>query len=445
MATSSKAFLVELYEEYLEEASFLYEQRRGLYNNPEVAWKKIGEFENRLEAHLDGLVVGGSLALDVCKRRAEEGDFGELFAALSVLCRQNHRDLVLSILEKLDPEDAEKTSAAADALKYELPEVFFQDFVTLLDAGDPKLAPILARALGYRRVPCGPQLYSALRRCAAGALPEVIWAVGRVAYRPAHGLLLDYLRSEDEPVRAVAAVALERIGEPAAIDYCLENVASSDWPVLPLALAGGRREIAILTELAAKSASQDHLIALGVLGDPTAIPLLMDRLEQPAAATAIECITGAGLYETVFIPDDIDEEALFESEREQLKQGKPLDRGDGRPYGSVVTRISQKREDWLDWWETNAARYVPGVRYRGGDPYSPTALSGMLASDNVPHRLRYFCSEELVTRYGQDFGLEMDMPVTHQTPKLAEAAAWSCSNNSRFQAGVWHFAGHRIV
>ena len=52
MATSYRTFLIQLYEEYLEEASALYEQRRTLYTNPEITWREVAEFENRLEAHV---------------------------------------------------------------------------------------------------------------------------------------------------------------------------------------------------------------------------------------------------------------------------------------------------------------------------------------------------------------------------------------------------------
>src|SRR6266567_1491787 len=71
MGISTKSFLIELYREYLEEASFLYEQRLGLLHDPEVPWKRIGEFEERFEAHIDGLLVGGELALEVCLAQAE--------------------------------------------------------------------------------------------------------------------------------------------------------------------------------------------------------------------------------------------------------------------------------------------------------------------------------------------------------------------------------------
>ena len=447
MATSPRAFRIELYQEYLEEASFLYEQRRGLLDNPEITWKKIGEFEDRLEAHIDGLVVGDKLALEVCTRHAAEGDFGELYAAVCVFCRQGCRDLVLGVFDRLDPGDVDSASAVADALKYELPDAWQSDFFTLLGSGDTKLAPILARAFGYRRLQCGPQLLAAMKRCVPPALPEIAFALGRIGYKPAIDSLLDYLKSEDEPVRSAAAVALARMGEQKAVDYCLDQVRRTNWPMRPLGLAGGRSTLALLTERAKNGGGGDCLTALGLLGDPISVPFLISQLEQPDAAapvaTALQCLTGASLYETVFVPDDIDEDELFESEREQLKQGKKPDRGDGRPFGSTVTRISQAPEDWNRWWRTNGIRFTPGVRYRNGGPLSPERLIEMLVAESTTHVLRQSCSEELVTRYGKDFGFETDMPAARQTTALTEAAAWSRSSRHQFQEGAWYFAGQR--
>src|ERR1019366_7018337 len=119
----------------------------------------------------------------------------------------------------------------------------------LLECGDPKLAPILARAFGYRRLPCGPQLMSAMKRCAAAALPEVVWALGRIAYEPAAEALFDYLRSEDEPVRSAAALALARMGDSRPVEYCLGAARSHDWPVQLLALAGGPSGLALLRDV----------------------------------------------------------------------------------------------------------------------------------------------------------------------------------------------------
>jgi hypothetical protein len=263
-------------------------------------------------------------------------------------------------------------------------------------------------------------------------------------YQPAVPTLLDYLKSEEEPVRAAAAIALARMGEPRCIDYCLDQVRCHAWPVLPLTLAGGRRTIALFTELVEQSSQAEYVTALGLLGDSASVPLLLSRLEQPkaaaAAAIALEALTGASLVETVFIPDEIDEDELFESEREQLRQGIIPQRGDGRPFGSNVARISQSAEDWNRWWGANNGRFTPGVRHRNGNPVSPAQLLDTLKADRTPHLIRCHCCEELVTRYACDFGFEIDSPVRHQSTKLAEAGIWNKSNGAQFRPGDWYFA-----
>ena len=103
-----KEFAIGLYEEHLEEASFLYEQRLSLLDDPELTWLDLDDFEQRFEAHIDGLVLGEDLALEVCKQQASAGDFGELHAALRVFCRQKRLDLVLETIEQIDPEEAGK-------------------------------------------------------------------------------------------------------------------------------------------------------------------------------------------------------------------------------------------------------------------------------------------------------------------------------------------------
>jgi hypothetical protein len=285
-----------------------------------------------------------------------------------------------------------------------------------------------------------------MKRCTPVALPELVWALGRIRYGPAKGPLFDYLQSEAEPVRSAAALALMRLGEPSAIRYCLEKAQAGTWPILPLGMAGGGSTLAMLTELAGKGAGADCLIALGLLGDPISVSFLITQLDRPEtsapAAVALQCLTGAGRYETVFIPDEVDEDALFESEREDLKQGKQPTRGDGRPFGSTVTRLTQQPEAWKQWWGENGGRFSPGVQYRNGGPITPGRLVETLLAPGTPHALRKFCSEELVTRYGQDFALETDAPVKRQVDRLAEAQAWGSSNGSRFREGAWYFAGY---
>ena len=114
---NQKSYSSELYSVHLEEASFLYEQRLSLLDDPEVTWKDVREFEDRFEAHIEALVVGGEPALEVCRDQSQEGDFGELHAAVRVFCRQNKGNLVADAWQDLDTEDLERTKAICDALK----------------------------------------------------------------------------------------------------------------------------------------------------------------------------------------------------------------------------------------------------------------------------------------------------------------------------------------
>lgn len=450
MATSIRSFHIELYQEYLEEASFLYEQRLTLFDDPEITWLDIKDFEDRFEPHIDGLVVGEELALEGCKQQAREGDFGELHAAVRVFCRQNQKDLVLKIIEGLDPKDTEKISAVSDALKYELPASWQNEFIQMLSNGDQKLIPIIARVAGYQRLAAGKELFQALQRNDLASLPVIIWALGRIREKDICAILSrDYLQHEEESISAASALALLRMGEQSVLDQCLQNVQSHNWPLLPLGLGGSRSSVPVLLNRASTDkVSADCLISLGLLGDITSIDILFPHLANDklaeSAAIALNLITGAELYEEVFIPEAIDEDELFEEELEAFKKGKVPTRPDGTPFGTTIKRLSQKPEDWQKWWTENKKRFILNVRYRTGKPYSPASLLENLESEKSPNKVRKLACEELVIRYGIDFPFEADMFVVEQKKAIAKYAEWIKANEARFQPGKWYFTGQAM-
>jgi uncharacterized protein (TIGR02270 family) len=443
-------FATGIYQEHIEEASFLYEQRLTLFDDPEITWQDIEDFEERFEPHIDGLVVGEDLALEVCKQQASEGDFGELHAAIRVFCRQNQKELVLQILQELDPEDAEKMQAVSDALKHELPGEWHEEFVQMLSEGDQKPIPILANVFGFRRLKAGTELLKTLETSPIDSLPKVIWALGQLGEQAARRPLLKYLVYEDESVRSATALTLLRLGEEQTINQCMQHAPSQSRPYIPLGLGGNRSAVNVLLEKAkAGNAEGDCLIALGLLGDIPAISTLVANLARQelarTAAAALNLITGAELYEEAFIPEEIDEDELFEEELEKFKQGQVPARPDGQPLGTTITRLSQKPEDWQKWWAENKSRFDPGIRYRNGKPYSPACLLENLESEKSPRQVRQLAYEELVIRYGIDFPFETDMFVAQQKRAIAQYADWIKTNGSRFKEGAWYFARQLIT
>lgn len=438
-------FTTEIETEHLEESSFLYQQRLTLLDNPEIGWREIGDFEERFEAHIDGLVKGKEPALALCRQQALEGDVGELHAALRVFCRQNRHDLMLETLEAFDKANPEALKAASDALNEEIPANWEQPFVKLAEKDLPWLNSLIARLIGYRRLNYGNLLMEMIGKPEAAALPEVIWALGRLGEKKASRLLLErYLAQEDKAVGFASALALLRLGEPQTLTQCLAMAHSHAWPFIILGLGGNASTVRTMLDYATQGEiTPEWLLGLGLLGDTSTVDILISALPvdelAESAALALNLITGAEIYEEAFVAETLDEDELFEEEREKLKKGESLP-----PPGYSINRVTQNPEVWSAWWEENKPRFNPGMRYRTGKPYSPAGLLENLLSPKNPRRLRQLAYEEMVTRYGVDFPFEADMPVKKQKQALGKYMEWMNSQDNRFQAGRWYFGGRLI-
>jgi hypothetical protein len=136
----------------------------------------------------------------------------------------------------------------------------------------------------------------------------------------------------------------------------------------------------------------------------------------------------------------MEEDELFEEEKEQVKKGQPVLRPDGKPYGENVVRLSQEADEWKSWWAANQERFSPGLRYRGGVPVTPAALVDTMAFAKTPRAVRQLTSEELVVRYGADIPFDTDMPVRQQQDAIVKWKGWATVNAGRFKPGEWYIA-----
>jgi uncharacterized protein (TIGR02270 family) len=446
---ATRRFSADLYLEHLEEASFLYEQRIGLYDDPDVTWLDVGKFEERLEAHLEALLGGGAVALETCQRKTAEGDPGELYTAICIFCRVRGRDLLADVLKRLDADAAVRSRAVSDAIADEMPAEWGPALARSLSQGYDKLIPIVARYVGYRRVDSGGALDALIAGHApTRGLAELLWAWGRVGQPAAAPQVAAYLEHDDSAVRTNAAMALLRLGDDSVQAVCRARALRGDpamW--LPLAVSGGRSHAALLQDLVLKQAiAPGALIALGVLGDLGAVRLLVDKLTDdklaPAAATALQLITGAGLREDAFIAEVVQEDELFEDERRIYREtGEAPRRSDGRPFGVAVERTSQNPDDWQNWLDEHKARFDATTRYRLGKPFSLATLIETLVNPTCGRQVRTLAAEELVIRYGIDHAFEAEMRVQEQKKQINAIARICRSREASFQPGEWYFAG----
>ncbi len=444
MVVSVQDFLSELFQEYLEEASFLYEQRLSLLDDSEISWQDLEDFEARFEPHIDGLVVGEASALDICRQRFEDGDFGELHAAMRVFCRQNRWDLVEKSMDALDYDDEEKVKAVSDALSQEFPDPWLPKMRAMLDEQRNGRVRIAAHVLGFRRLSAGPDLIRILERDRSESLSTIIWALGRLREAGAGAGLFQVLTHGPESIKPAVALSLLRMGEARVLKECIDRLLTEDWPILPLGLGGGQAEAEILMSACSRRPCPDAMMALALLGDVSGTEILIDALADPnladAASMALNLLTGAKLYQERFTPEKIDEEELFEEEIEKLKRGEPLF-AVGEEPGFITTAPARDSAVWSSWWKENRSHFQQGVRYRNGLPYSPEQLVRNLESSQSPRLVRQLAYEELVIRYGVDLPFETDMTVAQQKDSISSFRAWRQSNHSHFYDGKWYFAG----
>jgi hypothetical protein len=410
-----------------------------------VPWTRIGDLEARLEAHLDALVVGESLALEVCRSRLKDGDAGELFAALCVACRRREAETLNDVWCTLDPADSAKVRAVTDALKLEMP-VSWQGFCErAIHRGTPGVAPILSEVCGYRRIPLGHAIARSLPAIPDHPYANAVWALSRL---PGSAVTVDALKgslgSRSAAVRSAAVLGLLWKSSSLAVQACQRWALDEEWPCVSLALAGNRSALAALRErLATGRGTASSLRAAGLLGDLSTVRMLCEYLGDhelaECAAWALYWIVGAPLQENAFIEEVIQESELFDAERRALRErGEKPRRGDGTPFGRHVRRLSHDRHDWEQWLNRNQARFDPGPRYRHGALHSPTAVIRGLRETRAPHAMRQLAYEELSIRFACPVTFEADWPVEHQVAALQRMIAWAGSHAPPSAAGAWY-------
>ena len=444
MNDGMEKFQRELYEEHLEEASFLYEQRLSLVHSTELSWADLHEFDQRHDAHINGLVVGNDLALGLCLDRACSTEFGEFHAAITVCCRQRRLDLLIQIFKGTDWEDEEYQEAAHNALALACPDDWLPPLTDFSEREMRPMFPILIRLIGWRRFSEGNDFLER-RRDREEFHAALAWSYGRLATAHATAWLKSRQAEAEEDVWRQTSLALLRLGDPSIPEVLARRAQFEAWARLPLALCGSREDAQSLLKITTELPDAESPLALGLLGDIAALDTLIDILNiaesAENAALALNLITGADLYEEVFVPEEIDEDELFDDEKEKIDTGKHWVREDGSPYGATVTRLCRDQNMWRDWWLEHGQRFQAETRYRSGKPYAPGVLIDNLTADALPNRVRELIHHELLIRYRADVPFELEMHVADQRNAIDQYKSWLHEKTEEWKDGAWYFAG----
>jgi uncharacterized protein (TIGR02270 family) len=360
--------LPKIIDQHLVETAFLWTQRDRLACAPHIRLGQLDRFDDRVEAHIDGLRVAGCFGWGLARSGLEEGGPGELYAAAVLAFESDAEDRINLVLEK-GPTAPPRNRAVVSALGWcELPTIS-KHLQAIVASSDSVLRWTGIAGYAVRRQDPGQQLVLLLKdehpRIRARALKAAA-ELGRREFLPS---ALQALREKDDDCRFYAAWAAIRFaprGTPAAqtLMEFVDKPTPRQREAVSMAVRG-------LDVAAAKAwlnklgGDGKHLrlatIGAGALGDPELIETLINLMQiddlARVAGESFSMITGVDLSE-----------AKLERERPEGFESGPTD----DPADENVAMDEDENLPWPNadlvakWWSANRSRFQPGRRYLCG-------------------------------------------------------------------------------
>jgi uncharacterized protein (TIGR02270 family) len=364
----------DIVEEHLDEAAFLLQLWEEALRSPVYTLQEIAQGpEERMLAHLDGLVVAGRRAAEKVLLPALGADErGPVFAAAFALAAAEDGDFTDAVLEALGRAEPEPRAAIRRALGV-VPRA---DLGARLAARAPRAAlpeqADLLEVLAYLRVDPGVRLEPLFARKEAAERARALRIArafpGRVDLRVVERGLAD-------PASEVRAAAMETglvLGTKGVSAACEAELAGRGGAyataALLSALSGDERAVAPL----AAALGDDDLagpaaFALGFTGRVSAADALLKVMEDderlaPLAAEAFCAVSGLVV------------EKRFERDTPPWRPKSPLEQEEDEPYGPESELPKPVPETIARWWSEARPRLDPGKRWLRGQPWSLEAV-----------------------------------------------------------------------
>jgi uncharacterized protein (TIGR02270 family) len=409
--------LLDILEEHLEEADFLFQQRENALRDRVYTLDALSELEERLLAHLDGLVLGGKEAWALLEPKLAGGELGEVFAA------------AFAALESGDPariDLVQKTFSTAegavlDGIRHALRHAFSPDVEKIVrpllsnEKGAVRAAAI--DVISFRRLPLeSGLLQTGLQAKDPFVVAAAANAVGRLRIADLKYEIEAALENDAAPVRLEAIRAGLLLKSERALNRCRKAVQErseeAGEAILLLGLAGHPEDGPLLVNaLTEAPLARNAVTSLGLLGRAAGMEALIrctaDPKLAPLAGEAIWTLTGVDLEkESLVAPKSELAEGQSKTEEDEFE----VDPDEGLPIPDLV-----KVEGW---WRKNGSRFDKKNRYRKGQSYSPQGLIDILRIGTLPER--HYAALELALIDSTRPLLETQAFAARQRKEMAE-------------------------
>ncbi len=392
MKTSASVIPVVI-DRHAEDAAFLWLLRNAAIHEPHYKLKDLAELDNRLAAHLDGLLIAGDFGWEVAKSALDIGEPGEVFVAAWLAIGAVDGKKIDQVLNAAKNSE-ENHRALVSALAWHPLESIIGLLKSFFKANDPAYLALGISACTLHRVDPKSALDRALALADERSVARAVRAVGELRRKDLVPAITPIRNSKIESHNFWANWSVALMGDRSALTPLAHHVQSNtSFAVRALQLIARTLDLKdvqkLLQALAQdKNTTRLAMMGAGMSGDPMWIPGLLKHMENPeikrVAGEAFSMITGVDLaYE------DLDEDwpEGFEAgpTEDPADEDVAMDEDEDLPWPNRVL-LSQ-------WWEKNKQHFQPGQRYLCGKPI--TEQNCMQVLNNGYQRQRSAAALEL--------------------------------------------------
>jgi uncharacterized protein (TIGR02270 family) len=310
-------FHLPLWQHHLEELGFLFGQWRAALFDPEHTLDSVGELEERIRAHLDGVRAPGDAALPMLVEALQGDDADVVFAAAYALCTWPAGKGVDPVLEAFESAEDDRLTALGLALSYGQPAGGAAGPLRSHLGGEPvERAMAAAEVLAFHGALelSGAQLRFFLEHEDAGVRARAWKLAGLMSAAVPPTVYAGALRDDEAAVTHAALEAGAWCGEQGTL-HALRRVAGDQpspdqLPQLHLfAVLARPDDLTLVRRLVGLDAlGPDRFRLAGAAGDPGLVEMILERLEDPdpvtaaAAASAFTRLTGVEIESEEAVP-----------------------------------------------------------------------------------------------------------------------------------------------
>lgn len=379
-ADKTMPIIKPIIEQHAENVAFCWLLRDRASSGPHYDLNDLVALDDRMDANLDGLRISGDAGWEICRSAMDIGEPGEIFTA-GVLA-----------FEGLVPECMDAVLAAveeANDLQRALISAFgWIDFEAiavparrLLDADLAFLKYIgLAAHAVHRRDP-GAALAQLMEASDGRVRARALKAAGELGRLDLLPAVRAHLQDEEEKCRFYAAWSATLLGDTSTMES-LTALAVAPGPFaqrgcnLAVRKMTPGQALQWLRQLGQQTESAHLAVGgCGALGDPAAVPWLLEMMQDPdlarAAGESFSMITGVDL-----VYEDL------EAEPPEGFEAGPSE----NPEDDDVALDPDEDLPWPEpdsikaWWVKSGKNFKAGIRYLCGKPISRDHCQQILIS-----------------------------------------------------------------